>query len=380
MSWHFDWIRRWDAIWEPAHLARWEALLARPDAHASPFFHPALARAWLAAQGGEAGFRPCFLWAHGPDGQTVFWPLVTIRGGARQGFARRLVPIGAELRPFRPMGTLYDYQDPVIAPAGTPPLPPGFWPAFAAELRRLGGRWFDQCVLGKLRPIGWEAGGELVGRAPYVALDAYPDFEAYLAGRKPRVRGAIRRRLRNLEAAGETGFHVHGAGEVETVLGWIPALEAGRARRYPGSALPPGFLRDLVALGLPAGQLHCSSLTLDGRAISWDIGFWRAGVFHGYIRSFDTSLAHLSPGVAHLARLIGWLYEHGARRLDFLIGEEDYKAEWTDGEALPIERIALRSDALQSRVRRGIGRALAPRPSWPSPRKPTRLATPRDAR
>ncbi len=63
MVWSFTWRRSWDEIWEASHLARWQAALARPDAHATPFAHPAVVRAWLGAMGGEARFAPHFLHA-----------------------------------------------------------------------------------------------------------------------------------------------------------------------------------------------------------------------------------------------------------------------------------------------------------------------------
>lgn len=358
MGWRFAWLRGWPEIWAPEHRARWLALLDHPDAHASPFVHPALVRAWLEAKGGEASFQPCFLWATHPSGQELFWPLVVVAGGWRHGFLRRLLPVGAALRPFRPGGTLYDYHEPAVAPsAGDPVLAPGFWPAFTAELDRRQGAWFDQCAFPKLRPIGLPEGMP-AGVAPFVALDAYPDFDAYFAARKARVRNAIRRRIRNLEAEGAVTFEVHGPDEVETVLGWLPSLEAARARRYPGSDLPAGFLSGLVTEGLPAGILHCTSLSLDGRAISWDLGFWQGGCFYGYIRSFETGLAHLSPGVVHLARLIDWLYAHGGRKLDFLVGQEDYKAEWTDGAEMPVTGLTRLSGAPASLARRGLARTL----------------------
>ena len=99
-------------LWSSAAIASKWGL-----AHASPFVHPALVRAWLEAKGGEASFQPCFLWATHPSGQELFWPLVVVAGGWRHGFVRRLLPVGAALRPFRPGGTLYDYHEPAVAPS-----------------------------------------------------------------------------------------------------------------------------------------------------------------------------------------------------------------------------------------------------------------------
>ena len=52
MAWRFDWLRSWDEVWEPRHLARWRAASDDPTAHATPFMHPDLVRGWLATMGG----------------------------------------------------------------------------------------------------------------------------------------------------------------------------------------------------------------------------------------------------------------------------------------------------------------------------------------
>ena len=63
MAWSFDWLRSWDEVWDPRHVARWRAMCDEPGAHATPFVHPDLVRGWLAAMGGPATFDPFFLHA-----------------------------------------------------------------------------------------------------------------------------------------------------------------------------------------------------------------------------------------------------------------------------------------------------------------------------
>ena len=60
-AWRFTWLDSWQAIWEPAHLADWRATITGDGVHATPFMHPDLVRAWLAAHGGEAAWLPYFL-------------------------------------------------------------------------------------------------------------------------------------------------------------------------------------------------------------------------------------------------------------------------------------------------------------------------------
>ncbi len=362
MSWSFEWLRSWDQVWSQENLSRWQALVDRPDAHASPFSTPTLSRVWLESLGGRARFAPCFVWARHASGQQAAWLLVVLRGGWAQGFLRLMIPVGAALRPISPGMTLYDYQEPAVAPAADGPsmLAPGFWEAFLGALRARQGAWFDRCAFPKLRSMCFEPGLAVtpVDAAPFLRLAPYADLEAFLMARKPRLRTNIRRSFRLLEALGPVEFRMHEAGEVETILGWLPALEAARAERYPGSEMPSGFLRGVVTEGLAAGLLACSSLSVDGRAISWDVGFLKGGTYYGYIRSFDTQYAQQSPGMAHLARIVEWMLAHGGGKLDFLLGQEKYKAGWTDGEEVAVAGLAIKSAAASSSARFALARAV----------------------
>ena len=59
----------------------------------------------------------------------------------------------------------------------------------------------------------------------------------------------------------------------------------------------------------------------------------------------------------HLARLIDWLYAHGGRKLDFTVGGEDYKAEWTDGAEMPVTGLT-RLSGRRPTARRGLAQTL----------------------
>ena len=78
--------------------------------------HPAVVRAWISVMGGEDRFAPHFLIATHSGGQRVLWPLVRPRAGLRQGFIRRLIPVGTAVNPYGSKGMLFDYHDPVVGP------------------------------------------------------------------------------------------------------------------------------------------------------------------------------------------------------------------------------------------------------------------------
>ncbi len=358
MGWAFTWLGAWDEIWDPAHVADWQRLVEAEASAATPFMHPAVVRAWVAALGGEQRFAAHFLHAAHPSGQRVLWPLVRPRAGWKQGFLRRLIPAGTAVNPYGSKGMLFDYHDPVAAPGPAPA--PGFWPALLAELARRQGTWFDLCALPRLRAscLGDPALGTPHGVAPFLRLDRYPDFDAWLAARSPKMRATLRHRLRRMEAAGRPEFHVFGPDEAAAVLAWLPRLEEARRRRWQGGGLPAGWLAGLVREGLPAGVVQASVLRLDGRDLAWDVSLFLGGTCYGYVRGFDAGFRALSPGSVHLCRLIEGLFARGAARRDFMLGAEAYKGDWTDGEEVAVRSLALESRALPSPLRRAAARGL----------------------
>ena len=82
--------------------------------------------------------RAHFLHAAHPSGQRVLWPLVRPRAGWKQGFLRRLIPVGNGGEPFRQQGDALRLPRPGGRPGGSPGqrIAPGFWPALVAEITR----------------------------------------------------------------------------------------------------------------------------------------------------------------------------------------------------------------------------------------------------
>ncbi len=352
MTWQFAWRRSWTEVWDPANLSLWRGAIAGADVHATPFMHPDVVRAWVATTGGEAAYAPFFLHARHEDGQEVLWLLVRPRADWRTGFRRWLIPAGAEL---------FDYHDPIATPAhgAGAVLAPGFWPALERDLRRREGSWFDVCALSQIRP---ECGSgpafpTPAGSAPRVRLDAYADFDAYIASRR-RTIADVRKKWQRLEAERGLRFHPFGASETVGVVAWLPAFEAARAVRYPDSALPPGYLRALAEACVGQGLVRASTLVLGDRVISWDFSFYLNDVFYNYQGTFDEEFYSLSPGRLHNYKLFEWLFQQRARVFDCLLGIETYKNDWTDGEVVMPHSGAIESKAMATALRRFAHRGL----------------------
>ncbi|CAN5652108.1 hypothetical protein BH23PSE1_BH23PSE1_00550 [soil metagenome] len=352
MAWTIEWLRSWDAVWHPEHLARWHAALAAAGDLAPPFMHPAPVRAWLDTMGGEAALDPFFLVASHDDGHRVLWPLVRASSPALALMPRRLVVAGGSA-----IGAaqLFDYHDPIIAPAaGTrwEAVAPGFWAAFEAACFSRSDPGFDGFAArlrsGTCAPQGE---GPPAGAAPFLRLDRHDGSAAFLMSRRIKFRSAVRRAVRRLSEKGEVAFRVHVPDDARDVLACLPQLEAARLERYR-KALPEGYLARLVVEGAPSGVVHCTSLALEGEPVAWNVSFFLNGTYYGYLQGFDRRHSGQSPGVVHLFRLIEWLFERRARRFDFLIGEEGYKADWTDGEATRLQTLTHDRHGAASALRR----------------------------
>ncbi len=314
--------------------------------------HPDVVRAWCRTVDAERIFSPYFLHAESDRGQRVLQLLVGPKPGWRMGAIRPLNPAGL---------SLFDYQDPLLAATGRDGtlVADDFWPSLERELGQRAGTWFDICTFHRLRKElgGMRVPGSVPKSVSFLDLAAYGDFDAYVASRSSRKAKLLRRKSK-LYASGDVQFRVHTAEDLDTVLAWLPDLEAERDLRYPESSLPEGYLHNLVAGGIGSGVVHCSSLSLDGRAISWHVGFDLNGTFYWYVPAFRSEHGALSPGTLHLCRAIEWAFAQSNHTFDFLLGDDSYKTDWTDGEAFEVSALEIRSRAFGTLSRRQAARGL----------------------
>jgi hypothetical protein len=69
---------------------------------------------------------------------------------------------------------------------------------------------------------------------------------------------------------------------------------------------------------------------------------------------FDELYQQFSPGKIHIFLAIRAAFNRGARMVDFLRGQEAYKAGWTDGDQMRMVGLERKSDAPLSIGRRHI--------------------------
>jgi CelD/BcsL family acetyltransferase involved in cellulose biosynthesis len=208
---------------------------------------------------------------------------------------------------------------------------------------------------------------------PYIDLRGL-DWEGYLASRSRNFRSQVRRRERALER--EHGFEVRQATEA-TLEADLDALFRLHTQRWDArddsssleAEAPKLFLRSFSAAALARGWLRLRLLEVDGVAVAGFLG-WRLGDRYAFYQSgFDPEWSDRSVGVVMMATTIRSAIEEGASEFDMLLGEEAYKARYTNSSR-SVETVTLVRAASPVRFvlageakARRVGRRLAQRPA-----------------
>ena len=312
------------------------ASLHRSIPDALPFSHPTWHEAWLRHCGADA--FPVFLALRLPGGGDVEAPLLGV------------FPLdvgGAEPR-FLGDPDLSDHSGALVAPG----LEAGAAAALIEWLMEDLASGFEAWGLpanGPLRPAliaaakryGWSAGEEPEAVTPTVELP--PTWEEYVSALPKKHRHELRRKLRNLERAGEVGFvSATAPGEVaDAVEGLLAMMRESREEK--AAFLTPEremFFRGLAAGLSEHGLARISTLTLDGRSVARVFTLEGGGATMLYNSGFDPALAHLAVGLLSKALLVRDAIERGRSAVDFLRGREVYKRH-LGGEPRDIVRLRL---------------------------------------
>ncbi len=297
------------------------AELHRSIPDALPFSHPVWHEAWLRHCGG--GAFPVFLALRSPGEEEGEAPLVGV------------IPLdvgGAEPR-FLGDPDLSDHSGALVAPG----LEVGAAAALIEWLMEDLSPGFEGWGLpeaGRLRPAllaaaaryGWSTVEEPEAVTPTVDL---PDtWDAYVASLPKKYRHELRRKLRNLERAGDVEFGSASApGEVAEVVEGLLAMMRD-SREEKAVFLTPereAFFRDL-ATGLSEYRLaRIATLTFDGSPAARIFALEGGGATMLYNSGYDPSLSQLAVGLLSKALLVRDAIERGCDAVDFLRGTEPYK-------------------------------------------------------
>jgi CelD/BcsL family acetyltransferase involved in cellulose biosynthesis len=200
----------------------------------------------------------------------------------------------------------------------------------------------------------WTLNLEREDVCPVVTFPEGASFEDFLGTLDKKARHEIRRKVRRAESAGDLRL----TPSIDPLVD-LEAFIDLHQRRWgadglfpptPGGAASRVFLRRLFEECGASGPVRLSFLTVDDRRIAAGIHVETPDTWMFYNAGIDPDARDLSPGVVLAARYVRAALESGARRFDFLRGDEPYKYEWGSVDE-PIQRLLVRRDE----VRAGAG-------------------------
>lgn len=159
-------------------------------------------------------------------------------------------------------------------------------------------------------------------------------WDEYLGLLSKQHRNHLRRTERTQLDSGRAIFHtVEQRGDLPEAQAILIDLHQRRHRQLgqPGCFSSPAFTAfhgEVMEQLLCAGQLRLQWVELDGQPAAVEYQISGGGVLYAYQSGIDPQILHESPGrLIHLLTVRGAI-ESGYRALDFLRGDEPYKAHW----------------------------------------------------
>jgi CelD/BcsL family acetyltransferase involved in cellulose biosynthesis len=167
---------------------------------------------------------------------------------------------------------------------------------------------------------------------------------AYASRIGPKKRSLHRRRMRQLAQLGTVSWTT--ARTAEEVVRDLDHVFEIHARRWQGR--PDGstfgmrggheFHREAARALAVKGMIRILMLRIDGRPVAFHYWFLLGATMYVHRLAFDPEFARFSPGQVTLLQAIADASSEGARRVEFLEGDERYKVELAD-ELEPLYQI-----------------------------------------
>lgn len=281
------------------------------------FFHPSIIDAWVKTYTPLRNMRVFNVKAE-KNNTVVYMPLVLWRKNWRNAFLRSIGPIGY---------SDYDYHDPIISGI----LPEEDIESYWSELFEYLRLHFcpDEIVIDGITDsfIGKDfTKGEI---CPLLNLERMESEDDLMAFFKTSLRGDIRRQIRRLSELGELSYQEYKSWDDISPETFSEFMNQHSAR-WPNAYKAPHFHENLLKLGLKAGTVHFSTLSVAGKEIAWHLGFSFDGRYYYYMPAGNQEYFKYSPTKVHLFYLVRRAVEMKCKIFDHLRGEENYKSGWSD--------------------------------------------------
>ena len=178
-----------------------------------------------------------------------------------------------------------------------------------------------------------EFGYQARSRSLYYFHNSWSSGDAWLAELPSKKRKRLRQMERRLEDRESIRFNVHTVGRApQAVLGALIDQKAAWAAKnartglFDDPAPAAALLTRLADAAAELGNLHLSWLSRGDQILATHLGFVHRSVLYYYMPSYDAALGRYSPGSILLAKLLAWCSDEGVSGLDFLQGDDPYKA------------------------------------------------------
>ena len=184
-------------------------------------------------------------------------------------------------------------------------------------------------------------------------------WEAYLAMLSKSHRKQLRRCQREFFDTGRAVVHrVHSEDDFEQAWNLLVRLHERRQRSQGkigsfASQRYAAFHRTVAKDLLRAGILRLEWLVVDGQTLAVDYYLNGKNAIYAYQGGIDPEGLDHSPGQMILSASIQRAIAEGYRAIDFLRGDEPFKAHWR-AEPQPVEDVRIIKRTASNRVRHGI--------------------------
>lgn len=318
--WHITILTDYDYIFSNTHLNRYMCHIVGAEC-SNVCWHPILLNVWYDSYKLIRRLRPLWVWAEDYNtGNVAIFPLVEWRRNWINTFARVVLPIG---------GIDLDYHEPIFKYRPTAIERQSFFEAVFKEI--------VECVCpdvilfdGMMSPVISTVSEVSKITCPWCDLTKYEskDIVKNLIGR--RGLSEIERRYRRLRQDGDIELYHYDKEDVTDCDDSLKRMLECHAERWPMAFKAPGLHAALVKRGVEAGVVDFSELRVGGKPVSWYIAMVWGSTYSLYMPAWEKAYRNLGVGKMHLAMLVTEVTKREMMRLDFMRGEEPYKAEWCD--------------------------------------------------
>lgn len=199
---------------------------------------------------------------------------------------------------------------------------------------------------------------------PYITLPG--SFDELLASRSRNTRKQLRKRQRELQAAGEVSLRTsHGGPDFERDFDSFLRVEASGWKGEQGTAILSNAASETLYRGFARalaeqGWLRLYLLELDQKVIAGQLAAALGGEMFLLKTGFDESRATLSPGFVLAAEVLTQAIAEGLRGVDMQGRADDYKMIWAD-TVRPRQRLRVYRGPVGRVAQRGWDSVLHPK-------------------